>query len=42
MFGRPKGSTKDPNRRRILNPEGRRIDFDGPQYNKNGSKMDTK
>src|SRR6478609_5609805 len=34
MVGRLRGSTKDPNRRRILNPEGRRIDFCGPQYNK--------
>ena len=34
MAGRPKGSTKDPNRRRILNPNGRRIDFEGRQYNK--------
>ena len=41
MAGRPKGS-KDPNRRRILNPNGRRIDFEGRQYNKwikNGYKL---
>jgi hypothetical protein len=42
MVGRLKGSTKDPNRRKILNPEGRRIDFGGIQYNKwikNGYKV---
>src|SRR6476619_7640689 len=42
MVGRFRGSTKDPNRRRILNPEGRRIDFGSPQYNKwikNGYKV---
>src|SRR6478609_9165201 len=42
MVGRLRGSTKDPNRRRILNPEGRRIDLGGPQYNnwiKNGYKV---
>ena len=41
MAGRPKGS-KDPNRKRILNPNGRRIDFEGRQYNKwikNGYKL---
>src|SRR6476619_1734489 len=42
MVGRHRGSTKDPNRRRILNPEGRRIDFGGIQYKKwikNGYKV---
>src|SRR6476469_1540740 len=42
MVGRLRGSTKDPNRRRILNPEGRRIDFGGIQYKKwikNGYKV---
>ena len=42
MVGRHRGSTKDPNRRRILNPEGRRIDYEGKQYNKwikNGYKV---
>ena len=34
MVGRPKGTTKDPNRRRVLNPSGRLIDFEGNQYNK--------
>ena len=33
MVGRPKGR-KDPNRRRVFNPNGRKIDYDGPQYNK--------
>src|SRR5271170_5179071 len=34
MAGRPRGSTKDPNRRKVKNPDGRRIDFEGTQYNK--------
>ena len=44
MAGRPRGTTKDPNRRRIVNPNGRRIDFEGRQYNeliKNGYKLDS-
>ena len=32
--GRPKGSVKDPNRLKIMNPNGRKIDVDGIQYNK--------
>lgn len=32
--GRAKGIKKDPNRRRVKNPNGRLIDFEGPQYNK--------
>src|SRR5271170_8403961 len=42
MVGRPRGSTKDPNRRKVKNPDGRRIDFEGIQYNKwiqNGYKL---
>src|SRR5277367_3531774 len=34
MAGRPRGTTKDPNRRKVKNPDGRRIDFEGTQYNK--------
>ena len=34
MVGRTPGSTKDPNRRRVRNPNGRLIDFEGIQYNK--------
>ena len=30
--GRPKYSTKDINRKRVLNPKGRKIDHGGPQY----------
>ena len=32
--GRPKGTLKDPNRLKIMNPNGRKIDVDGVQYNK--------
>ena len=32
MTGRPRGSTKDPNRRRVINPNNRKIDFEGKQY----------
>ena len=32
--GRPKGTIKDPNRLKIMNPNGRKIDVDGVQYNK--------
>ena len=32
--GRPKGATKDSNRPRIRNHNGRIIDINGPQYNK--------
>src|SRR5277367_1046548 len=42
MVGRP-GGPKDPNRRKVKNPKGRTIDFEGPQYNeliKNGYKLD--
>src|SRR5206468_7075244 len=42
MVGRTPGTTKDPNRRRVRNPNGRLIDFGGPQYNKlinNGYKL---
>ena len=41
--GRPAGVTKDSNRARIMNPNGRLIDVNGPQYNKlikNGYKPD--
>ena len=34
MAGRPAGTTKDPNRRRVMNPYGRLIDFEGHSYNK--------
>src|SRR5277367_714072 len=34
MAGRPRGSTKDPNRRKVKNPDGRRIDLKGTHYNK--------
>src|ERR1700759_3474742 len=34
MVGRPVGTTKNPNRRRVQNPWGRLIDFKGRQYNK--------
>src|SRR5579872_3347849 len=42
MVGRPIGITKDPNRRRVKNPVGRMIDYEGNQYNKlicNGYKL---
>ena len=42
MVGRAPGTTKDPNRRRVRNPNGRLIDFEGPQYSKlikNGYKL---
>src|SRR5437899_4523625 len=32
--GRPKGTVKDPNRMKIMNPNGRKIDVNGVQYNK--------
>src|SRR5258708_11361306 len=32
--GRPKGVVKDPNRLKIKNPNGYKIDVDGVQYNK--------
>src|SRR5258708_1688197 len=32
--GRPKGTVKDPNRLKIINPNGRKIDVNGVQYNK--------
>ena len=32
MVGRPAGTTKDPNRRRVQNRNGRLIDFEGKQY----------
>src|SRR5664279_1481216 len=32
--GRPQGTTKDPNRRRIRNHNGRLIDFEGLQFNR--------
>ncbi len=32
--GRAKGIKKDPNRKKVRNPIGRLIDFEGPQYNK--------
>src|SRR5437867_8375075 len=34
MVDRPVGTTKNPNRRRVRNPNGRLIDFEGIQYNK--------
>src|SRR6266536_2705249 len=34
MVGRPVGSTKDPNRQKVTNPNGRLIDYNGLQYNK--------
>ena len=34
MVGRTRGTNKDPNRRRVLNHNGRLIDFEGNQYNK--------
>src|SRR3989442_6250346 len=42
MIGRPVGTTKNPNRRRVRNHNGRIIDFEGIQYNKlvnNGYKL---
>src|SRR5437867_2431676 len=44
MIGRTRGSTKDPNRRRVRKPHGRIIDFEGIQYNKlvnNGYKLNS-
>src|SRR6266496_6471212 len=32
--GKTKGTIKDPNRLKIMNPNGRKIDVDGVQYNK--------
>ena len=32
--GRPIGTTKDPNRKRVKNHNGRLIDYEGVQYNK--------
>ena len=32
MVGRPRGTKKDPNRRRVINPNRRKIDFEGKQY----------
>src|SRR6266581_4500141 len=32
--GRPRGTIKDPNRLKIMNPNGQKIDVDGVQYNK--------
>ena len=43
--GRPIGTTKNPNRRRIYNPNGRLIDFEGPQFNRlinTGYRVNTK
>ena len=34
VIGRPKGIVKDPNRLKIINPNGRKIDVYGVQYNK--------
>jgi len=34
VIGRPKGTVKDPNRLKIINPNGRKIDVDGVQYKK--------
>src|SRR6266536_1348173 len=34
MVGRPVGTIKDPNRRKITNPNGKIIDYNGLQYNK--------
>ena len=34
MVGRPVGTTKDPNRRRIKNSNGKLIDFEENQFNK--------
>src|SRR6266496_3553206 len=34
IVGRPKGTIKDPNRLKIMNPNGRKIDVDGVQYNR--------
>ena len=34
VVGRPKGTVKDPNRLKIINPNGRKIDVDGVQYKK--------
>ena len=42
MVGRPRGITKDPNRRKVMNINGRMIDYEGPQYTKlihNGYKL---
>ena len=32
--GRTKGTKKDPNRRKVRNPQNRLIDYEGPQYRK--------
>ena len=32
MAGRPIGTTKDSNRKRVINPNGRKIDYKGPSY----------
>src|SRR6266568_7010389 len=32
--GKPKGTIKNPNHLKIMNPNGRKIDVDGVQYNK--------
>src|SRR6266536_6020499 len=34
MVGRPVGSTKDPNKRKVTNPNKRLIDYNGLLYNK--------
>ena len=42
MSGRPTDASKDPNRRRVKNHNGRLIDFEGILYNKlinNGYKL---
>ena len=44
MVGRPRGSTKDADRKRVQNPNGRLIDFEGSQYMKllkRGYKLNT-
>src|SRR5207245_1998272 len=40
--GRPIGTTKDSSRKRVINPNGRKIDYKGPSYEnwiKNGYKL---
>ena len=32
MAGRPIGTTKDSSRKRVINPNGRKIDYKGPSY----------